>query len=34
MDDVLGHIGVDEGGALIDGEVLHMCDGPKLSIGG
>ena len=31
MDDVLGHISVDEGGALIDGEVLHMCDGLESS---
>ena len=29
MDDVLGHISVDEDGALVDGEVLHMCDGPE-----
>ena len=27
MDDVLGHINVDEGDALIGGEVLHMFDG-------
>ena len=31
MDDVLGHIGVDEGGAFIDGEVLLMCDGLESS---
>ena len=29
MDDVLGHISVDEDGTLLDGEVLHMCDGPE-----
>ena len=31
MDDVLGHISVDEGGALLDGEVLHICDGLESS---
>ena len=33
MDDVLGHINVDEGGALIGGEVLHMFDGPEQADG-